>query len=209
MSIGKPKIIEEATSYGLTLSDLRKQCEVVPIDGDIDSDGEGGTHPDDSLLTGYLASAVEAAEDFTGLSIALRTYEVAFNSYPCGDLPIYLPNPPLVEVISFTSSRDSDGEVDPALYVVDDFPLLARLVPYAAWPAFTASPNAMRIRYRAGYSSEDSDASPMPHVIRQALLLTVAEFYKNRENTIEGTAQELPSSATHLLRPRRVRLGMA
>jgi uncharacterized phiE125 gp8 family phage protein len=201
------KIIEEATGHVLSLEECRQQCEVVPIDN-LDSDG-GGTHPDDDLLLQKLDAAVEAAEDFTGLSIALRTYEVAFDDFPCGTLPLYLPKPPLVEVISFVSSPDSDGTVDPALYVVNDFGKLASLVPYSTWPFITPSPLTVRVRFRAGYSSEDSDARPVPAVIKQALLMTMAEFYKNRENTVEGSVEELPQAAQNLLRPRRVRLGMA
>jgi uncharacterized phiE125 gp8 family phage protein len=203
------KVIEDATGPVLPLAVLRQQCEVVAIDGDIDSDGEGGTHPDDALLLRYLNSAVDAAEDFTGLSLQLRTYEAAFDTYPLGSLPIEIPKPPLVELISFVSSQDSDGAIDPGLYLVDDFAVPAQLRPYSPWPFLTPSPNTMRIRYRAGYSSEDSDAQPLPKAIEQALLLTVAEWYKNRENTVEGAVQELPASAENLLRPKRVRKGMA
>jgi len=192
----------------ISLDRLRAQCEIVPTEED--SDGVQ-SHPDDALITGYLESAIEKAEDFTGLAISLRTWEQGRDGYPMwGRAPIEILRPPLVQFISFTSSQDSDGEVDPATYIVDPFGPVARLRPVTCWPiSCNPAPASMRLRFRAGYSNEDSDAKPLPGLIRQALLLTVAEWYKNRENTVEGAVQELPASAMHLLRPRRVRLGMA
>lgn len=200
------KIITQAEGHVLTLAELRRQCEVVPYESD--SDGEL-THPDDDLLLGYLDAAVEHAENFMGRAVALRTYEIALNAFPCGADAIELPMPPLVELVSFTSADDSDGAIDAATYVLDDYYVVPRIVPLAAWPYMTASPNAVKVRFRAGYSSTDSDAQPLPHAIKQALLLTVADWYQNREDNVEGSVMPLPNGAMALMRPLRVRLGMS
>lgn len=207
-----PKIIVQAEGHVLTLEECRRQCEIVAID-DPDSDGLNQTHPDDDLLLGYLDGAVEMAEAFTGLSIALRTYEVALSSFPrwisgcpprVASAPIEIPNPPLVEVISFQSNDGSDGPMDSASYVIDDYGIVPLVRPVAAWPASDGMVNGIKLRYRAGYSSEDSDAQPLPKLIKQAILMTVAYWYENREDQ-----EDLTQQAKLLLRPLRIRLGMA
>lgn len=204
IAIGEP---EQAATDLVPLATLRKQCEIVATD--VDSDGVE-YHPDDDLLIGYLESAIERAEDFTGLSIHLRTWEQGYDGYPCGRLPIEITRPPLVELLSFTATQDSDGEVDPSTYTVSPYHAVPIIRPYSDWPIITAVPDQMRVRYRSGYSSADSDAQPLPKIIRQALLMAVAEWYATREETVQGSiVAELPAAAQHLLRPRRVKLGMA
>ncbi len=207
----KPKIITQAVGHVLTIEELRKQCEIVPIEAD--SDGNE-THPDDDALLGYLDSAVEMAEAFTGLSIALRTYELAMSEFPrvrtsCWpdrwqSGPIEIPNPPIVEILNFQSGEDSDGPMDPATYALDDYHVPPLVRPVGAWPYVDGTINGIKLRYRAGYSAEDSDAQPMPALIRQALLVTVAYWYENREDN-----EEMPTRAISMLRPLRIRLGMA
>lgn len=210
--MARVKVIEASTTPVLSLATLRKQCEIVPTE--VDSDGVE-SHPDDDLLTVYLAAAVEHAEDFTGLCIQLRTLEAALAQFPAGGGAVEIPRPPLVELLSFVAGESSDGSVDADTYVLDDFGDVASLRPVTTWPglASDAGPNPIRIRYRAGYQSEadpDSDAKPMPGAIKAAILLTVAHLYRNRESVVTGTiATELPLGVEALLRPKRVRTGMA
>lgn len=204
----RAKVIAPAAGRLLSLETLRAQCEVVPIDGDSDAE----THPDDALLLGLLDAAVAHAEEFTGRAINLQTFEVAFDKLPAAGAAITLPRPPLVEVISFSAQNDSDGELDPADYVVDDYGDAARLMPVTNWPTFAEATNNVRIRFRAGYQSEvdpDSDAQPLPGNIRQAVLLLVGHWYANREDATERAPTSIPEGFRALLRPMRVRLGFA
>jgi uncharacterized phiE125 gp8 family phage protein len=214
-----PKQIGAPESYPLDLAALRRQCEIVAIE--TDSDGNE-LHPDDDLLMGiYLPAAVELAEGFTGLTIAPRTLEIAMTEFPRVEIlrhcrpstftdgAIELPGPPLIEILSFISADDSDGQMDPDGYALDDFSLIPRIVPVGAWPRPSATLNGIRVRYRAGYSDFDSDAQPVPAAIKQALLMTIADWYQNREDTVDFTPNSMPNGAKALLRPLRVRLGMA
>lgn len=200
------KTIEPPTGHLLSIETCRAQCEVVPIDGDSDSE----THPDDALILGMLDAAVEAAEDFTGLSIQLRTLEIALDEFPDGAIEI--PRPPLVELISVSAGNDSDGELDPATYTLDDYGDMARLKPVTTWPTVIAAPNTVKIRFRAGYSAEgaaDTDAPPLPSAIRAAILLMTAHLYANREEGADKAVTSIPFGFHALLRPKRVRLGFA
>lgn len=192
----------------LSLATCRRQCEIVPIDED--SDGVQ-THPDDDLLLEKLDAAVDFAEDFTGRAINLRTFEIGLDEFPAGG--IELPRPPLVEVVTFYAGNDSDGLLDQGLdYVVDDFGTCAIVTPVVAWPRFTKATNGIRLQFRAGYASEedpDSDAPRLPPAIRSAILLVMAHLYENREDSTEKALLSIPTGATALLRPKRVRLGFA
>jgi len=217
------KVISTAAGPLIPLETLRQQCELVAIDGDSNAE----SHPDDELLLAYLDAAVEHAEDFTGLSIALRTYEVAFDSFPWmsawNSRGIELPRPPLIRVDSFFApDGGSDGELDEGTdYLVDDFRVPARLVPVTSWPSMTRATNALRIQFTAGYMTpayeEASDfsvsdyagAQPLPHAIRQALLLMVRHFWEHRSDSVEKTLATIPNGFKDLLRPKKVILGMA
>lgn len=215
------KIIERPAAPLLSIETLRRHCEVVAIE--TDSDGVE-THPDDELLLAFLDAAVDHAEQFTGRSIMLRTYELALDDFPrprrwgCHprdvDHGIEVPFPPLIDVVSFTYADGSDGEMEQGVdYLVDSYGDVARLRPLLAWPAVTTTtPNRVLCRYRAGYMSEvdpDSGAEPLPGGIKAAILLMVNHLYENRSASSEKAMTELPLGVESLLRQWRVRTGMA
>jgi uncharacterized phiE125 gp8 family phage protein len=216
------KIIERSTARLLSIETLRAQCEVVTID--TDSDGNV-SHPDDALLLAYLDAATDHAEKFTGRALLLQTFEFALDEFPrwgsgvlCrrpGELHpgIEIPYPPLIEVIRFAYGDDSDSELEADTdYVLDSYGDKAVLRSVSSWPSVTAYPNVVKVRYRAGYSSEvepDSDAETLPGGIKAAVLLTVAHLYANREASVDKAMQELPLGVEALLRPWRVLTGMA
>lgn len=208
---GRVKRISRTTAPVLSLATLRAHCEIVTID--IDSDA-GATHPDDALLLAYLDAAVGHAEKFTGRTIQPATLELALDKFPEDEAGIELPGPPLIELLSFTQSDSSDGAMSVDDYMLDDYGDVAELRPMRAWPGLTsdAGPNAIKARYRAGYQTEtepDSDAMPLEGMIKAALLLTVGHLYANREASTEKSMAELPLGVEALLRPLRVRTGMA
>ena len=202
------KVITQASGHLLSIESCRRHLEVEAIDAD--SDGNE-SHPDDALILAMLDAAVEHAEAFTGLSIMLRTYEIAFDEFPDG--AIELPRPPFVELVSFYAGNDSDGLLtQDEDFTVDDYGDVVRLVPVLAWPTTTEATNTVKIRFRAGYSSEadpDSDSQALPASIRAAVLLCLGHLYANREDSTEKAMTFLPGGFEALLRPLRVRLGFA
>ena len=204
----KTKIVTQPIGHVLSIETCRAHLEIVPID----SDSDGESHPDDGLILAMLDAAVEHAEDFTGQSISIKTYEAAMDEFPDGDIELL--HPPLIELISFTTGDESDATaVDPGAYLVSDYGDMARIRPLASWPS-TSVPVAdtIKIQYRAGYSSEgnsDTDAQPLPANIRAAILLMLGHLYNNREDSAEKAVSTIPGGFEALLRPRRVRMGMA
>lgn len=205
MSLMRCKVIPSTDDDAdplIALDALRLQCSVVPYDQD--SDGNL-THPDDDLLVALLAAAVDRAENFTGLSIRLKTYEGALDAFPACGAPIEIANPPLVEILSVLYGNDSELQAFDD-WALDDYSQPARIQPLAgaAWPVFTYPLAGVKIAFEAGY-----DATNLPAAIRQALLLMVGDWYEHREDSGDKQNYPIANGVMALLRPYRVLLGMA
>jgi uncharacterized phiE125 gp8 family phage protein len=197
------KLIYRPVGELLTIDELRAHLNVQPYD--IDSDGNG-THPDDAQILAMASAARAYAENFTGLVIGPALYEMALDEFPDG--AIEFPVGPVNSIESITVGAGSDSMLDDLTYNLDAFSVPARAVPVAAWPSVTAAPNLIRVRFLAGFGV-GSDDEPLPWEIRAAMLLLVGSLYANREDSTDKPYMSMPIGVDALLRPRRVRLGMA
>lgn len=141
-----------------------------------------GGSTEDNLLSSLITAAREYCENYTGRALATQTIEAMLKDFTALDF-IELPMPPLQSVTSI-KYKDSDGTettMTPTTdYLVDaDSPVGCVFLPYAgSWPSFTPYPNnAVRIRYVAGYGA----TNPIPRSIKQAMLIYVGFFYRNRD----------------------------
>lgn len=217
-----PKVITAPAEEPITIAEARAHLE-APSYEDTDVDPI-----DDTMIEGWLGAAREMCEMFLGLSLAPQTLEIALDTFPTvavdGSTAIDLPMGPVREIIQImTPAQDdvtsddvdsdaladeivyADGQVNPDQYILDDYSKPNRVVPVASWPAITASTNAVKIRYLAGYDGGTDGGELMPRAARSAILVTLAHLYAHRGDE----AVELPATAEALLRPLRVRLGMA
>lgn len=220
-----PKVISAATEEPVSVEEARAHLEAQSY-GDSDVDPA-----DDTMIDAMIGAAREHCENFLGISLATRTIEVALDSFPlaAAGLAITLPMGPVREILSIMAPAEAnytsddvdsdaaaeldiyaDGQVNPAVYVLDDYAFPAVLKPVGAgWPSITASTNAIRIRYLAGYGVDSDGGEPIPKAIRAAILLTLGDLYANRESSADKQFYSLPTSAEALMRPLRIRLGMA
>lgn len=220
-----PIVIEQPAAEPITVAEARAHCE-APAYEDSDVDPQ-----DDTMFEGWIAAAREHCEDYLGLSLATKVLEVALDSWPTvradGGVAIDLPGGPVREIVSVyvpapdedATSDDvdsdelhdetvyADGQIHPSVYALDAH--RSRIYPVAAWPSVTTATNAVRIRYLAGYGVDSDGGEALPKVIRAAMLLVVGHLYANRESTTDKAMATLPMGVESLLRPRRVRLGMA
>jgi uncharacterized phiE125 gp8 family phage protein len=208
-----PKVIIPPAEEPLTIDECRSHLEALPY-GDSDSSDD----MDDTMILGWLAAAREHCENFLGLSLAERVLEIALDESPTE--AVELPFGPVLEILSVTvgggeasssSSSSSDAEtVDPSAYLLDDFSMPNRLVVRSAWPA-SGGPLGVRITYRAGYGRADATDTeqPLPATFRAAILLVLGHLFAHREEATEKALTALPLGFEALLRPSRVRLGMA
>lgn len=208
-----PKIIETDAAPLIDLETCRRQCEVVAID--FDSDTAEATHPDDPQILIYLGAAIGMAEQFTGLALRLRTYELALDAFPTCPAYIELPRPPFVSLISVTYGDEEDVTSDGEIYDVDDSHQFARVRPVdGRWPDVVTAPNAIKVRYVAGYvgSEPNSDgalAPQLPEDIKAAILLMLAHLYEHRKDTADNSLASIPSGFRFMLKPYDVQTHLA
>lgn len=201
-----PIVITEPDEEPVSLDEARAHLRA--------DDPEESDAIETSMLLMWLAAAREHCEDFTGLSFAVRTLEIALDEFPTstgvGGLGIDLPMGPVVAVLSVGWGDESDEEMAGADFVLDTYRAPNRLMPVAAgWPSVTAGTNRIKARYIAGYGDSSDAAGPIPKRAKAAILLVLAHLYKNREATTAEALSTLPLGVASLLRPLRVRLGMA
>jgi uncharacterized phiE125 gp8 family phage protein len=185
----------------VTLDEARRHCR-------IDADTSDG-HPDDAMLEIYISAARAYAENFTGLAFGKQTLELGLDEFPEDEIELLAPATSITSVKYY----DTDGvltTINADNYVLDDFSKPSYLFPVNGytWPTAESRPKAVRIVYLTGYG-DDSDSEPIPFEAKAAILLIIGHLYENREDSEEKAMQTIPNGAEALLRPLRVRLGMA
>ena len=163
---------------------------------------------DDALILGYLRSATEAVERYTGRSLIKRGYRLHLD---CFADRIDLPRPPLIQVDSVKYDPQAGGEatLDPAIYEVQAVGPgrgSLQLAPGKAWPALTQDKalNRVRIDFQAGYGDLWND---VPGPLKQGILYLTTQYYEAREPVAFSTKpHKVPLTLQFALDPYRVRL---
>ena len=199
-----PKIVEQPVEEPISIAECRAHLEAQEY-GDTTVDDA-----DDLMILGWLSAAREHCENFTGLSLARKTYEIALDRFP--DAEVELPMPPAVEVVSVTyvDAAEDVQTMASNTYVLDTYQAPAWLLPASgtSWPTPGRFINAIKVRYISGYS-DDSDGEPLPHALRAAMLLVLGHLYKHREDSAAAALSSIPLGAEALMRPLRIRLGIS
>lgn len=192
--------------------------------------------PDDDTLIGALVDAAsqfcDGPKGFLGRALVSQTWDLYLDEFPCrhgesffrgGRIHrgyhsrIEIPLPPLISVggVFYLDGSGEEQEVDASLYTVDDKNEPGHVVAKnGAWPIAACVPNAVRVRFTAGYvdatNSPAVDAVPAP--IKAAMLMYIGDLYANRETMLTGqraAAVTLPWASEQLLRPYRFTLSIA
>jgi phage conserved hypothetical protein, phiE125 gp8 family len=149
----------------------------------------------DELLGRLVTAARRRAEAITGRQICTATWDLHLDQWP-DDLEIYLPKPPLQSVTSITYV-DGDGATQTwssSNYVVSTSrePGLVRLAYNGTIPTTRYQPDAIRVRYVAGYTA-------IPDDLKAAMLLMVGHWFEHREDAADRSVTEIPYGSTSLL----------
>jgi len=216
--MNEPKIISEVSTEPVSLVDCYRQLRLDILDSPV-------VYYEDALIAGLLVTAREHAEKFTGLCLKERVLEQRLSTFPCptishrwypsGDqLGIPLKGP-VVELISLTYTDGSGVDQQITDYQTQEVSeretVLIPAQGSTSWPALTASSNAVRIRYLAGYGSAN-DSPPMPELpksIKQAMLLMIEHWFENRGDVSMVKLEHIPLGAERLMRNYKVDRGMA
>lgn len=155
------------TSEPVTLAEAKAQCSLDTSDFD-------------ALLERYIQGAREFVEADTDLRLMPQTLVMRLDKFPS---EILIPVAP-VSAISGITYYDKAGVVQTLstdVYRADIYSAPARitLATSQSWPVPEIRPNAVAVTLTAGYAS----AAMVPAVAKQAILLIVADWWKNRETT--------------------------
>ncbi len=174
----------------ISIDEVRLQCGL-----------ESNDH--DELLEGYIAAATEYAETYTDRALILQTWDLTLDAFPAG-LSIFVPRPPLLDVtwVKYTDAGGTLQTWDEASYLVDTSAYgtaqqgrISR-VQATEWPVVRTGPNAVTIRFRAGYGTTGES---VPMVIRVAMKQFIAEAWSIRANTVTGNISTPHQTTDRLL----------
>lgn len=170
------KLITPPASEPITLDEAKAHLRVDAAD-------------EDAMISALIVAARQAAEHITGRALMTQTWEVAFDEFD--ESGLWLQYPPLVSITSITYLDEAGAEqtLDAADYVLNDYDEPAVIKPAADvdWPATLCEPNAVTVRYVAGYAN----AAAVPQAIKQWMLLRIGAMYAHREE-VGPVVAELP-----------------
>lgn len=160
---------------------------------------------------GYVETLITAATGWIdgpggwlGRAIGAQTLELV----DCGFGNDRLPYPPVVEIESIVYLDRAGVEQTMA---EADYRLMLNgsVTPVSgqSWPVVSGDPEAVRIRYVAGYPMTEGEApaSTVPVAIKQAILLLIGHWFANRETVVVGTiTAQMPFAVEALLSTYRV-----
>lgn len=139
---------------------------------------------DDALISVLISAARQDVEHRLGRSLITQTWEQILDKFSD---PIYLPNSPIASItsIKYIDSAGVEQTIVSTAYTLDmdNEPGRAKPAFGVAWPTPRTQPNAVRVRYIAGYGA---DGTNVPAAIKNWIMLRVKALYDIRSTLIIG-----------------------
>ena len=192
----------------VTLDEIRSHFRIDAGDGD-----------EDALVGAMGQAATEYAEDYLGLSLIERTFDLFLDRWPTkrirkewdgvrtgaiselfqAERELRIPKPPLISITHIKTYDDADVATTFAAskYFVDTATEPGRIVlrDAAATPAPTRVANGLEIRCVAGHGPDRDD---VPESIRQGIMRMAAHLFENRgECSIDQSADASGANALY------------
>jgi len=186
-----------STGYPIDLEDVKNHLRITV----------GETNQDDYLV-GLIEVATARIEEMTNRALSRRTLKLYLDNWPESD-SIELPYPPLSTsvdaVLKYVDVDSSSVTVSSTAYKLDAVSEPGRLIlDYNEdWPsAQLHNVNPISVQYLCGYPGSTS----VPHQIKQAMKLIIADLYENRESIVIGYNQvtKIPDAVQSLVRNLRI-----
>lgn len=156
------------------------------------------TDDEDDLIEIYVAAASAHVDGPFGIlkrAVGRQTLEVRANVFTgIGRLP--LESTESITSVVYIDHEGVERMAEPELYSLTEG--LFGLAPGFAWPRLRGDANGVRVRYLAGFD-------PVPTPIKQAVLLMVAQWFRNRMAVNVGNVvNEMPNGVKALLAPYKI-----
>lgn len=167
----------------------------------------------DTRIAVAIESARMAVEAWTGRALITRTLDLKLPGFP---REIVLPYAPLASATQVTHVKyvDTDG-AEQTLVLDTDYRVLAPSGPQCShgriilqynetWPSTRAQPDAVRVRWVAGYAT--SATGSIPGALKDAMLLLIGDSFENREAQVAGTSMAENKAVQNLVWPFRLEM---
>lgn len=162
---------------------------------------------EDTLLTGYLAAAVEWVEDYIKRPLITRTMKLTLDLFPAsGQIELAMPPVSAVSHVKYYNTAGTLTTLSSSDYWTvlneTDGPGLVILKSSASWPDLQEDrPRAVEVTFTCGYGAT---VASVPNEIRQAILILAAHLWDARLKEVTGTIVSQYAFSVHaLLAPRR------
>ena len=160
---------------------------------------------DDTIIDNLILAATQSCEIFTN-QYFIDTVVTQYSDTWDGFYTLYKSPVSAITHVKYYDSDDSQQTLSSSNYILDGTSKPARIgiAIDGTLPNLSDRINAVEVKYTVGYGAESSD---VPEGIRQAVLLTLSNWYENRQSVITGrTATELPLSSQYLLEQYKIQV---
>jgi len=163
------------------------------------------TTADDTLIDNLIKAATQSCEEYTN-QYFINTLVTQYSDNWLEVYRLYKSPVSSLTHIKYYDTNDSLQTLASSNYILDDASKPARigLAVDATLPTLADRINAVEVKYTVGYGTASTD---VPDGIKQAVLLTIGNWYENRQTVITGrTATELPLSSQYLLNQYKIQV---
>lgn len=161
-------------------------------------DGDDTQQPYVESLIAAATAHVDGPNGILGRAVGEQTLELRMCGFPRASL--ILPYGPVgeVESVKYLDADGAEQTAETSLY--EQTGDVLRLAYNQTWPSPRGDAESVRIRYTAGWATED-----VPAPIKAAILLMVGHWYRNRQAVAtDQSVTETPMGVDALLAPYRV-----
>lgn len=186
------QVITAATSYPVSLTEAKSHLKV-------------DTTADDTYITFIIKAATQLSEEYTNRFFINTVIEQTCSDF--AQLQTLFKSK--VSAVAHVKYYDSDNSLQTLSATIYDTqlkyePSQIQLADDKSFPEITKRNDAVVARYTVGYGASASD---VPEIIKQAILLTIGNFYQNRNSVVIGRiATELPMNVKWLLDTYKVQI---
>lgn len=191
------KIITQPVNEPITSAEVIEYLRLDDSPTDID------------LVNALIVAARQYLEEYINRPIATQTLETSFDEFQ--DEFVLTAPVQSVSSIKYLDQNGAEQTLNASQYLVDTYSEPVKITPNinVSYPTTYDVPNAVKIRYVAGYTTGNSpDTLPLPKPLKFAMLLVIGDLYANREGQIVGTISKISPTVESLLSFYRIKMGL-
>lgn len=164
---------------------------------------------DDTLITALQLSARQWVEEYLNRSLITQTWDWMLDRFPWWSLQnpfraLEVPRGPIQSIssVKYVDQGGTTQTYDPTKYAIDVASVPPRLTPVygVPWPIPRYVPNAVTVRFVAGYGA---DGTKVPEPINKAIMMLINTHYEQREALVIGQTVNPTNQVLALLAPYR------